>query len=139
MHRFPRRVTLLMWLVLGFTAWNAVRFATSFAWRDTLEMYAPHPGPVYIGASGALWVVTGSFVLWSFWCGKRWTRPALLIASGVYAAWSWADRLFVQTQMRANWPFALLATIILLTFVAAVVLDPHNYAYFERETHERKS
>jgi hypothetical protein len=139
MFRFPRRVTLLLWLVLGFTAWNAVRLATSIAWRDTLGQYAPHPGSAYIGASGALWTGTGLFLLWSFWCGRRWTRPALLITSGLYAVWVWADRFFVQAQIRANWPFALLATVVLLGFVAAVVLDPHHNAYFERETYERKS
>lgn len=133
MHRFPRRVTLLMWLVLGFTAWNALRLAASIAWRDTLDLYASRPGPLYIGATGAVWAVAGLFLLWGFWRGRRWTRPALLIASGLYAAWAWADRLFVQALVRANWPFALLATMVLLAFVAAVVLDPHNQAYFERD------
>ena len=130
---------MLLWLVLCFTAWNVARATTSVIWHDTLEAYAPKPGPIYIGVTGAIWTLTGLFLLWSFWRGVRGTRRALLIASGLYAAWAWIDRIFIQTQMRANWPFALLITIILLAFVAAVVLDPHNDIYFEREAYERES
>ena len=65
-------------------------------------------------------------------------RAALLTAGGLYAAWSWADRLFVQTEVRANWPFDLLVTVILLVFVSVVVLNPKNLNYFQRESYERK-
>ncbi len=73
------------------------------------------------------------------WRGKRWTRKAFILASSLYAAWVWADRLFVQAQMRANWPFDLLLTIVLFVFTIIVVLDPRNKIYFERETYERES
>lgn len=135
----PWHVTLLIWLVLSLTTWHIVRAATSILWRDTLEKYASYPGPLYIGLSGAVWALTGIFLLWSILRGERWTRPALLIASGLYAAWVWADRLFVQAQMRANWPFALIVTILLLVFTTAVVLHPRNQIYFEREAYERES
>jgi hypothetical protein len=132
-------VTLLIWLVLSFTGWNAVRFATSLAWNDTLDTYAPRPGAFYIGGTGAVWTLAGIFLLWSIWRGAGWTRKALLTASGLYAAWVWMDRLFVQARTQANWPFALLSTILLLAYMVAVVLNPHNQVYFERETYERKS
>jgi hypothetical protein len=128
-----------MWLVLFFTTWQVARFATGILWRDTLEKYAPHPGPIYIGISGAVWGLAGIFLLWSIARGERWTRYALLIASGLYAAWIWVDRLFVQAQMRSNWPFALSMTIILLAFTIAVVLNPRYRIYFEREAYERGS
>ncbi|MCL4531385.1 MAG: hypothetical protein M1282_18530, partial [Chloroflexi bacterium] len=66
-------------------------------------------------------------------------RAAILIASSLYAVWVWADRLFVQTRMQANWPFDLAATIILLAYTAIVVLNPRNRIYFEREAYERES
>jgi len=71
--------------------------------------------------------------------GKRWTRMTFLLASSLYAAWVWADRLFVQNRMRANWPFDLVLTIVWLVFTIMVVLDPRNKIYFERETYERES
>jgi hypothetical protein len=138
-RKSPFSVTLLIWLVLFFTGWHAVRFATSIAWNDTLDTYAPQPGAVYVGGTGAIWTLAGIFLLWSIRRGAGWTRKALLITSGLYAAWVWVDRLFVQAQMQASWPFALLATILLLAYTAAVVLNPHNQVYFERETYERES
>jgi hypothetical protein len=120
----------MLWLVLIITVWNLIRLVTSIAWRDTLKSYAPEPGPTFIGFSGAIWTVIGLFLFWSFIRGYSWTRVSILITSFVYAGWIWADRLFVQTQLRANWPFDLLATLILLSFVAGVVLNPHNQKYF---------
>jgi len=137
--KLPWHVTLLIWLVLTLTIWHFARVITSILWRDTLDKYALHPGPLYIGLSGAVWALTGIFLLWSILRGERWTRPALLIASGLYAAWVWSDRLFVQAQMRANWPFALVVTILLLAYTTVVVLHPRNQIYFEREAYERES
>ena len=138
-RKLPFSLTLLFLLILLLTIWEAIRFVTSIAWRGALELYAPNPGPFYIGATGAFWMLAGLFLLWSVWVGVRWNRAAILIASGLYAAWVWADRLFVQAQVRANWPFDLAVTIILLAYTAAVVLNPRNRIYFERETYERES
>jgi hypothetical protein len=128
--KLPLRITLLLWLVLIITAWNAVRFATGIGWRVTLETYAPWPGPFYIGVTGAIWTLAGLVLFWSFFVGVSWNRLALLIGAYVYAIWFWVDRLFVQPQVRANWPFDLVTTIILLGFTTAVVLDHHNQIYF---------
>jgi hypothetical protein len=136
--KLPTRIILLLILVALLTIWQALRFATSIVWRDTLETYAPYPGPLYIGGMGALWTLIGLLILWSFWRGRGWTRKALLIAAGSYAAWIWLDRLFIQAGSRANYPFDLLVTIILLSFTAIVVLDPHSRIYFEREAYERE-
>ena len=128
----PVRITLLVWLVLIFTAWNGVRLATGLMWRDTLATYVAYPGPLYISLTGAIWTVAGLFWLWSFWRAAIWTRVVLIGAAGLYAAWFWVDRLLVQAQMRANWPFDLLITIILLAYIAFVVFDPYNENYFEK-------
>ena len=136
--KLPLRITLLLILVLIITAWNIFRLATSIIWRVTLETYDPWPGPFYIGFTGAIWTLTGLALLWSFLSGLRWTRPAILIPCFAYGIWFWVDRLFTQPQVRANWPFDLLATFILLGFTTAVVLDPYNHIYFKRETHDRE-
>jgi hypothetical protein len=117
-------------MVLIITAWNLVRLVTSIGWRVTLETYAPWPGPFYIGLTGAIWTFMGLFLFWSFVAGASWSRIGLLICGFVYSIWFWVDRLFIQPQVRANWPFGLLVTIILLGFTSAVVLDTHNQIYF---------
>jgi hypothetical protein len=128
--KLPLRITLLLWLVLIITTWNIVRLVTSITWHDTLETYAPRPGPFYIGLTGAIWTFLGAFLLWSFIRGAHWTRILLLIIGSLYSAWVWLDKLFVQTQLRANWPFNLLTTILLLGYTVVVALDPHNQIYF---------
>jgi len=138
-HKLPFRIILLLGFVFCETGWQAIRFVTSIIWSVTLQTYEPYPGPIYIGITGTFWTFTGLFLLWSMWRGKRWTRVAFIVASSLYAAWVWADRLFVQTQMRANWPFDLVLTIAWLVFTIIVVLDPRNKIYFERETYERES
>ena len=61
----------------------------------------------------------------------------ILVGAGAYAAWGWADRLFVQVSQRPNWQFALAGTAVLLAYVAVVVLDPRNQSYFRKESYER--
>ncbi len=137
--RLPLRITLLLWLVLIITAWNIVRLVSGIAWRETLEIYAPHPGVLYVALTGAIWTLVGLFTLWSFWRGERWTRSLIVTAAALYSAWIWVDRLFFQAKTQANWPFTLLLTVLLLVYTAAVVLDPRNRIYFRKETYERES
>src|SRR5262245_10139344 len=112
----PLPVTLLAWLVLSFTAWHMIRFFTSLSWSQTLQTYALRPGPVYIGATGAIWALAGCLLLWSMRRRARWTRAVLLTLAGLYAAWVWADRLLVQSEQPANGPFATFATILILGY-----------------------
>ena len=137
-RRLPFRITLLLTVVLITTVLNAVRFGTAIAWRHTLGTYVGAPEVVYVALSGAFWTLAGLYLFWSFWRGGRRVPVVYLATSVVYAAWSWADRLVVQTSLRANWLFALVVTILLLVFVAIVVLDPHNQFFFGKETYERK-
>lgn len=130
---------MLLGLVLITTALNIVRLLTAIAWRTALEAYLSPEAVFYIGVTGALWAVVGVFVLWSYWWRRPHARLIILLAAGLYAGWAWADRLVVQETARTNWLFALVATIVLLAFTAAVVLDPHHENYFRKETNERKS
>ncbi|MCL4531386.1 MAG: hypothetical protein M1282_18535, partial [Chloroflexi bacterium] len=75
-RKLPFQLTLLFLLILLGIIWQAVRFVTSIAWYNTLELYAPTPGPIYIGATGVVWMLAGLFLLWSFWVGVRWNRAA---------------------------------------------------------------
>ena len=136
--RLPLRITLLLWLVLIITALNLVRLLTAAAWRHTLETYVPGALVTYIAISGAAWVLVGLFVLWYFWRGGRRTRTVFLLAAVSYGVWILADRLLMQPHLLGNWLFALLTTVLLIGYTAAVVMDPHNQTYFRKETYERK-
>lgn len=137
-QKLPLRVTLLLGMVFLLTGWNAVRLCTSVLWRDTLRTYASQASPLYIGVTGGLWTLTGFFLFWAIWRGVGWSRLLFMSAAGLYAVWTWADRLWIQTSLRSNWPFDLLLTVLLLVYTAVVVLDPRNRPYFEREVYERE-
>ncbi len=137
-RKWPFRLQLLAGLIAYFSLWNLVRLITSLDWFGALETYVPRPGPVYIGITGALWMLVGLFLLWCMWRGRRRTWVIILIASGLYAAWFWLDRLIVQPETRANWPFTLAITLLLLAFIAAVLLDRRNQSILEREAYERE-
>src|SRR5512133_452396 len=130
--RLPFRITLLLALVLIMTALSAVRMVTALAWRSTLDLYTAPALVVYAAVSGAIWTLAGLFLLWSIRRRGQHTRAIFLGLAGAYAAWAWIDRLFIQTELRASWPFDLLLTLILLAFVATTVLDPRNRLYFQK-------
>jgi len=132
------RVTLLLWMVLSLTAWNAFGLFTAVAWGGVLSEFSTRWETVYIAAERALWTTIGLFLLWSLWQGKRWARRLFILAAAAYTAWAWIDRLFIGGWLPPNWPFKLAVTLVLLGFTAWVVLDPNNITFFQREAYERQ-
>ena len=110
----PFSVTLLALLVLIFTGWNALRLGAAIAAWQTLAEYGARGGPLYSAVSGAFWQIVGITAFVGIWWGKTWGMKAAIIAAAGYASWYWFDRLVMQFP-RANWPFALVVTIILLS------------------------
>ncbi|MFH1183892.1 MAG: hypothetical protein V1755_02490 [Chloroflexota bacterium] len=122
------------------TAWSLIRVWSSVEHADVLQEYAPWPGPVYIGITGAVFAALGLALVWGFWRRAGWAPLAFLAGAITYAAWNWADRLFLQPgALQTSWQFSLLITVLLLTFVATVALDPRNRSTFGREAHEREA
>ncbi len=130
----PFRVTLLMLVVLILTAWNIVRVWTAFTWREALTEFAPQPGPLYIGVSGAIWSVVGLSTLWALWQKKAWTPHLLVGTASAYTLWYWADRLLLQNE-RDNWPFTLTVNLFLLLLVFFTIRSK----FVQREAYERES
>ena len=133
----PTPVTTLMWMVLSLTAWNAIRLGASIADWDVLLEFAPRPGPLYVALSAAFWTLAGA----ALWITIRRRSPRARAAAAAfalgYAAWWWADRLFLQAP-RPNLIFALAATFVSLIFTAFLLLHPRTRAYFQpRETYEQ--
>ena len=135
----PFRITLCALLVLITTMLNLVRLGTSVSWAGVLQSYAPRPGAIYIGLSGAIWALAGGAILWGLWRRKPWALSALLAGSWLYAAWVWIDRVLLQGGGSSNWRFTLIWTSLLLGLMTAVALDPHNQRFFGKEAHERES
>lgn len=127
--RRPFSVTILLWLVLSLTAWSGLRLATAIQWWGRLFEFATPPGPVYIAASGGVWLAVGILLLWGMWQKKAWIRYALLGTGAGFTVWYWCDRLLLQSAHQ-NWPFATGATILLLVVVIVCIVHPHTTDFF---------
>jgi hypothetical protein len=132
------RITLALAVVLITTGWNVTRAITALAWSRLLAKYTGSPGPLYIGLTGAIFGILGGAVLWAFWRRMEWAPGALVGSTWIYVAWSWLDRLLLQTRFRANWPFAAVVTAMVLVWITSVALDRRNRAYFGKEANGRK-
>jgi len=133
-HGLPFRVTVLIWMVLTLTVWNALRLWTAITWRHPLAEFTARPGPLYVGLSGAFWVLAGLFILWSLWNGSAWRRRLLIAGAFLYTLWYWGDRLLFQAG-RPDWLFSAVVNLLLLLHVLYTL----NSGYFRREAYERQS
>jgi hypothetical protein len=131
MSKLPFRVTLLLWLVLFLTAWNALRLWTALAWRNVLNEFSAQPIPAITAASGAIWMVTGVVIVWSIWQKKAWAAKLLIGASAGYTVWYWSERLVWQNP-HPNWLFAVIVNLVLFIFILFTTKA------LTREAHERK-
>lgn len=135
----PFSVTLLLWMVLSLSAWGAIRLFAALRWWDVLYEFNASLSPLYLLITGVLWGVAGVALLWSIWSGKAWSRMAILISILLWLAEYWIERLFFQIQ-RANLPFALILSALLLAVTFASTLNRHTKNFFtQSEEHEQSN
>ncbi len=124
----PFRVTLLLWLVLTVTAWNAIRAWTALSWRSTLLEFNSSPGALFLGISGLFWFILGITLLYGILGRKGWARALLLCSIIGYLVFYWMERL-IWEDPRLNWPLALIAQLLLVMFIiftsAALTREAH--------------
>jgi hypothetical protein len=128
----PLCVTILLWLVLSLTAWNGLRLWTAIQWWKSLQEFETPPGALYIAASAGIWLVAGLMLFWGTRRGKAWARIGLVGAAAGFSVWYWCDRLFFQAP-RANWPFALGATVALLVVTVVCTWLPEAKIFFSKK------
>ena len=132
MSERPFRVTLLLWLVLSITVWNAIRFWTAISWWPTLIEFTNRPTTVFAAISGASFCILGIIVFTGILLRKTWAKKTIIPATIGYLSIYWMERLGWQAQ-RPNWPFTILFQFILLLFI---IYSSHSLA---SEAYERHS
>lgn len=133
----PFGVTLLVWLVLSLSAWGVIRWLAALRWWDVLIEYNARLSPLYLSITGAGWVVISGVLLWGLFSGKRWTRLGIPLAVFLWLVEYWMERIFFESP-RANLPFALIASILLLvlTLTSARNRKTRKFLY-KSEEHEQ--
>lgn len=131
------RVTLFLWMVLSLLAWGAIRLFAALRWWDVLSEFDAHLSPLYLFTTGAGWVLAGGILLWSIWSGKTWAHWAIPISISLWLVEYWIERLFFQSP-RANLPFALIASALLVLFTITITYNRNTKEFFTKsEEHEQ--
>ena len=135
--RRPFGVTLFLWLVLSLSAWGVIRLLAALRWWDVLYEFDARLSPLYLSITGAGWILAGGILLWSIWSRKEWARWAISVSIGLWLVEYWIERLFFQAP-RANLPFALIASALLLSLTIAITLNRNTKNFFTKsEEHEQ--
>jgi hypothetical protein len=133
----PFSVTLLLWLVLSLSAWGAVRLFAAFRWWNVLNEFGARLSPLYLAITGAGWIVVGGVLLWSLFRGTSWVRLAIPISIFLWIMEYWIERIFFESP-RANFPFALIASIFLFILTSVSAFNQKTKRFFVRsEEHEQ--
>jgi hypothetical protein len=133
----PFSVTLLLWLVLSLTAWGAVRLLAALRWWNVLNEFGARLGPLYLFVTGAGWIAAGIVLLWGLFSAKLWIYRAIPIAISLWLVQYWVERLFFESS-RANLPFALIASFLLLVLTLMSAFNRRTKEFFIRsEDHEQ--
>lgn len=135
-NKFPLRVTLLLCMVLLFTAWNILRAWTALAWQSTLREFSAHPSAWVIAISGIVCAFVGILLVWSTWQEKAWAKNLLFGVTAGYTIWYWSERLVWQMP-RPNWPFAVILNLVLIVFIIFTTKSPTREAYERESEHQQ--
>ena len=128
----PFFVTILGYLALILTMFNAIRFGTALAKWDVILDFMPQPGPIYIAATGLLWALCWLTVYLGIKLARKWSGIAFLALSFLYASYYWLDRLFFQPPTeRSNAIFFSVAIFSSLILTVIILALPKSRAYFD--------
>lgn len=132
----PFRVSLLLSLLMLFTAWNVLRAQNALARGALFLQYGGLRAFLPAALGGIFWALAGIFLLWSVFKWKRWAGKACRLAAAAYLAFYWAERLLLQAP-RPNWMFAVIVQVTLFVFILFATKSLLREAY-EREPQNPK-
>jgi hypothetical protein len=130
--KLPVLVTILVFIVLTYTALNAVRFVAALQDWETLTMLGVSPSPLYIVLTGLFWSVTGLGLNFGLLAGHPKAKLAAQVIVPLYAGYYWFERLALQNAVaRENMPFALVATFLVVFYTIITLNLPISEEYFK--------
>lgn len=127
----PFSVTVLLGLVLTFTALQALRLWAALTNWVLLAELPLHVPPAYFAVSGLVWALAGGWMAAGLWVPKPWARRWMLIGTVGYTAFHWLDKAFLQVGglQSSNLAFEATLSLILVGSVFAVLALPNVRAY----------
>lgn len=135
----PFSVTVLIAIVLTFTAsqflrvWVAFR---NFAFYSSLPLKVH---PLFIIASGLFWGMLALWLARGLWRRATWAPNGAKFGLVAFFAFGWLVRLFLQAPgpQQTDWPFEIIANMVIIAGVFLVFALPSVQAFFGGQ-HERQ-
>lgn len=134
-QRRPIVLTLMFWIFALWTALGFFRFARVITDRALLlERLTPGLW-LYLLIAGLIWGLLGLPVLWGIYRRMPWAPKLIWIASGVYPALYWLERVFLWRDpfARRDWPFMLLLTCLWFAMILISMRSKRIKMYFNPE------
>ena len=121
-YRIYQGLYLVILAIFSFLGWS--RMALVFDERALLTQIGVRPDPLLLAVGGALWGLLGLAGIGLLFVKRKWARALEVGISLVFALTYWLDRLLLSQSpgSLANWPFALLITLVLLAFSASLMV-----------------
>ncbi len=128
----PFLVTVLILLVLSYTALGWFGFSETIRQWDFLHEFPLVVPPLYLALRNVFWGLVGIPVIWGLWVGRRWARFATQIAAISYAIYYWLDRVLLAdpVAIAGRWSFTLGLTILCLVYMFLVLRLPRSRKFF---------
>jgi hypothetical protein len=131
----PLSVTITSVFVLCITVWSGIRAWTAAVNWELLSRFRANP--IYIFATGILWVITGIALTVVILKGRcipsgHYVTPACgLVLSIAYVLWYWVDRLAIQVFPATNITFSIIVSIVGLVIFNINLFWPSSRAFFK--------
>jgi uncharacterized membrane protein len=137
MSKHPLSVTILVVIVLSFTAYNCVRLYETIQNWDLLLKYNSRLGPFYMVSVALAWILIG--IALNFGLVKNNPRSILFtnLAAFTYACWYWFDRtIFQYGQHSIVIPLGGTLVMLLSIFFLSRYIQTHHFVKL-RDSHDR--
>lgn len=109
-------VTLSLWLVLIFTAWNLIKIWTFIAWRNVLIEFSIQLNPYFSAIISTMWALSGFVLAYGILQKKAWSLKMLPALAAGYTVWYWSERLIWQNGKTNLW-FAIFVNFVLVIII----------------------
>jgi hypothetical protein len=133
----PAGIKFLMIGIASNCLYQLYRLLQALSNWETLSILELTISPYLLVGESLVWVLIGGFLVWSVWKAKDWARPLSLVASSIFAIYSWIKQLWIYepSVLQARWPVNLALTILGLGLFGVILNLKSSRAYF----HENES
>jgi hypothetical protein len=118
--------------VLTFTAAQLLRVCVAAGNLGYYSQLQLNVHPAFFVVSGLIWGGLGLWLARGLWQAEAWAPKAMTYGALAFAAFSWFDRLVLQTDgpQRTSLPFDVIVTAATLVFIFRIFRLPRVRAYF---------